>query len=659
MIKLQDTIIQADTQSVLDMLKFDLAKHGVDRFHIFRNNGENVQTNCPFHKNGQERKPSFGVNGEIDKCHCFQADTKVITRDGIKSISSLCEKPVDIINGNGDWETVTFRNYGKQRLMKLTLTANEKERIIYTTPEHEWIVRNRKNKIQTKDLKNWMYLDKILPKVNEELIPSIDGIVHGFCYGDGCMTGHHRQYQYRCFFYNKSDLGISKYFEHLGNIKKSIAGNGKEYDSICFSSYRNLKKVPDMNIETDEYLLGFLAGYFVADGNESSGGLSLYSAKKEDILKIRDIFVHLGIATFNIGTSNIKAGKRGCLTVKNDTNAYTLRIVKNNVPQSFFITSKGSKNKSSYDGRLRHKVVSVEYTDRYEDVYCCQTSTHSFALDGYILTGNCFSCSWSGTIEEMISELYGYQDEGKFGKRWLIKRFNTVEIETRPNIMEDFKNDNNTLCSSRYNRSNKWSDRILCGKTRQVRLSDETEQSKITEEELDKYRYIHPYLYERGLTDEIIERFDIGYDRERKEITFPVRDIEGRCVFVAGRSTERKFLRLPKGMDKPVYQAYRFRLGKYTTAYITESFLNCLTCWKYNKPAMATIGTGNQNQYEILNKLPVREYILAFDPDEAGRKATERFKKNVHGKIIKELVYTDNRDINDLQEEFLNCKIIF
>lgn len=659
MIKLQDTIIQSDTQSILDSLKFDLAQHGVDRFHIFRNNGDNIQTNCPFHKNGQERKPSFGVNGEIDKCHCFQADTKVITRSGIKSISSLCDKTVDIINGNGDWETVIFRNYGKQRLMKLTLTANEKEQIIYTTPEHEWIVKNRKNKIQTKDLKNWMYLDKILPKVNEELIPSIDGIVHGFCYGDGCMTGHHRQYQYKCFFYNKSDLGISKYFEHLGNIKKSIAGNGKEYDSICFSSYRDLKKVPDMNLETDEYLLGFLAGYFVADGNESNGGLSLYSAKKEDILKIRDIFVHLGIATFNIGTSNIKAGNRGCLIVKNDTNAYTLRIVKNNVPKSFFITAKGIKNKSSYDGRLRHRVVSVEYTDRYEDVYCCQTSTHSFALDGYILTGNCFACGWSGTIEEMISELYGYQDEGKFGKRWLIKRFNTIEIETRKNIMEDFKNDNNTLCSSLYNRSNKRSDRILCGKTRQVRLSAETEQKEITEEELDKYRYIHPYMYQRGLTDEIIERFDIGYDRERKEITFPVRDIEGRCVFVAGRSVERKFFRLPKGIDKPIYCSNEFRAGAYRTAYITESFLNCLTCWKYDKPAMAMIGTGNQKQYEILNKLPVREYILAFDPDDAGRKATERFRKNVHGKIIKELVYSDNRDINDLQEELLNCKIIF
>lgn len=329
MIKLQDTIIQADTQSVLDMLKFDLAQHGVDRFHIFRNNGENIQTNCPFHKGGQERKPSFGINGEKDKCHCF-------------------------------------------------------------------------------------------------------------------------------------------------------------------------------------------------------------------------------------------------------------------------------------------------------------------------------SCGWAGTIEEMISELYGYQDEGKFGKRWLIKRFNTVEIETRPNIMEGFhgRNIKNDILGSR------------CSSNIPDKISD-NQDTFISDEELDKYRYIHPYMYERGLTDEIIERFDIGYDRERKEITFPVKDIEGRCVFIAGRSTERKFFRLPKGMDKPIYQAYKFSLGKYTTAFITESFLNCLTCWKYNKPAMAMIGTGNKKQYEILNKLPVREYILAFDPDEAGRKATERFRKNVHGKIIKELVYPDNRDINDLQEEFLNCKIIF
>lgn len=263
-----------------------------------------------------------------------------------------------------------------------------------------------------------------------------------------------------------------------------------------------------------------------------------------------------------------------------------------------------------------------------------QEKKPSFGINKTTGKAHCFTCGWSGDLTTLISQLFGRDDGGKFGKNWLLKRYNSIQVECRPNILETFTGRENTYIQK--------------------------ESPSITEEELDKYRYIHPYMYERGLTDEIIERFDIGYDRERKEITFPVRDIEGRCVFVAGRSTERKFFRLPKGMDKPIYCSHLFRYGTYTRAYITESFLNCLTCWKYDKPAMAMIGTGNKKQYEILNNLPVREYILAFDPDEAGRKATERFKKNVKNKIIKELQYEEEgKDINDLQEEFLNLNIIF
>lgn len=277
----------------------------------------------------------------------------------------------------------------------------------------------------------------------------------------------------------------------------------------------------------------------------------------------------------------------------------------------------------------------------------------SFGVNGEIDKCHCFACGWSGTIEEMVSELFGYVDYGKFGKRWLIKKFNSIEIETRPNIMEGFNDRRN-----KYSRQTDDDNLGIRSNISNYKYNDDSDRHFITEEELDKYRYIHPYMYERGLTDEIIERFDIGYDREREEITFPVRDIDGRCVFVAGRSVKNKFFRLPSGMCKPIYQAYAFTSGKYKECYIVESFLNCLICWKYGKPAMAMIGTGNEKQYEILNNIPVRSYILAFDPDEAGRKATERFKKNVHGKIIKELQYPDDRDINDLQEEFLNCKIL-
>ena len=71
MIKIDNTIIQADTEDMLKTLKAELYTKGINRFAYFRRNGENVQCPCPFHKNGQERKASFGVNGNLNKCHCF------------------------------------------------------------------------------------------------------------------------------------------------------------------------------------------------------------------------------------------------------------------------------------------------------------------------------------------------------------------------------------------------------------------------------------------------------------------------------------------------------------------------------------------------------------------------------------------------------------
>ncbi len=263
-----------------------------------------------------------------------------------------------------------------------------------------------------------------------------------------------------------------------------------------------------------------------------------------------------------------------------------------------------------------------------------QEKKPSFGINANLNKCHCFTCGWSGTIEQMVSELFGHDDNGKFGKTWLIRRFNSVEIEKRPNILENML---------------------------KTRVGHPTQaKTYITDEELDKYRYVHPYMYERGLTDEIIEEFDIGYDTENEAITFPILDEYGRCVFVATRSVHSKFFTLPQGLDKPIYQAYRFMTGKYKEAFIVESFFNCLTCWRYNIPAMALIGTGSITQYELLKKLPVRSYVLAFDPDAAGRKAVDRFRKNVTNKIIQELDYEEEgKDINDLQEQFLKLKKIF
>ena len=277
----------------------------------------------------------------------------------------------------------------------------------------------------------------------------------------------------------------------------------------------------------------------------------------------------------------------------------------------------------------------------------------SFGVNGEIDKCHCFACGWSGTIEEMISELYGYQDEGKFGKRWLIKRFNTVEIETRPNIMEGFnvRNIKNDILGGR------------CYSNIPDKISD-NQDTFITEEELDKYRYIHPYMYERKMDDRVIEIFDIGYDKETECITFPIRDKNGNCLFIARRSVKTKFFSYPQGVEKPVYGLYElYQLDEFPKEiYICESMIDAITIWTHhNKYAIALNGLGNDLQFSQLNSMPNRTFILATDNDSSGTKARIRLKKYITNKIIKEIILPSNRkDINECTyDELENIKLIF
>ena len=252
----------------------------------------------------------------------------------------------------------------------------------------------------------------------------------------------------------------------------------------------------------------------------------------------------------------------------------------------------------------------------------------SFGISRTAMKCHCFTCGWAGTLDQMISEVFGhYGDGGDFGRRWLSKNFLTVAIESRKPLNLNL--------------------------SRGARAVSVPPCPGFTEEELDKYRYYHPYMYERGLTNEIIETFDIGFDNDTQCITFPVYHIDSSPAFVARRSVKSKFFNYPEGVEKPVYGAERFVSGEYAEAIICESFFNTLTCWKHNRPSMALIGTGTEYQYEILRNLPVRKYVLAMDPDKAGRRAMEKLKRALQGsKVITYLDIPEGKDVNDCDEFF-------
>lgn len=268
---------------------------------------------------------------------------------------------------------------------------------------------------------------------------------------------------------------------------------------------------------------------------------------------------------------------------------------------------------------------------------------------------HCFACGEVHSLQEVISYCFGYVDDvvGTFGWQWLLKNFATVQVEERKDVALDFS-------------------RVYSGRSSTVN----SDRQFVTEEELEKYRYIHPYMYKRRLTDDIIELFDIGYDKDTQCITFPVKDIKGNVLFIARRSVNSKFFHYPCGVLKPVYGIYELYHGErnpdsigtglYQYSFpdeviVCESMLDALTCWVYGKYAVALNGLGTQEQFKQLRELPCRKLILGTDNDEAGQTARTRIRYNVKNKLITEFQLPDGKkDINELSEdEFNNLEEIF
>lgn len=186
----------------------------------------------------------------------------------------------------------------------------------------------------------------------------------------------------------------------------------------------------------------------------------------------------------------------------------------------------------------------------------------------------------------------------------------------------------------------------------------------ISEEELASYRYVVPYMYERKLTDQIINKYDIGVDMHfvpyggKKEvpcITFPVRDKNGNVLFILRRAISSKRFFIPDDVQKPVYGIYELPKG-INTVVVCESCFNALTSVRYGKPAIALLGTGTPYQIEQLKRLGVNSFILALDPDEGGRKGTARLRKALKSCAVvwSYVGIPEGKDINDLTEEEFN-----
>ncbi len=280
---------------------------------------------------------------------------------------------------------------------------------------------------------------------------------------------------------------------------------------------------------------------------------------------------------------------------------------------------------------------------------------------------HCFACGETHSLQEVISHCFGHYEDvlGSFGWKWLCKNFASVEVEERKDVELDFYRAGVSTFSSADclgdARGQKEHTKTV---GRAGKSSASVGQIFVSEEELDRYRYTHPYWTKRGITDEqIIELFDLGYDKKTQCITMPVRDTSGRTLFIARRSVKTKFFNYPQGVEKPLYGLFELRqLEEFPSEVIVcESMIDALTAWEYGSYAVAMNGLGTELQFRQLRDLPCRKLILATDNDSAGMKARKKIRDKVKNKIITEYVFPEGRkDLNELSlSEFQALEEVF
>ena len=257
----------------------------------------------------------------------------------------------------------------------------------------------------------------------------------------------------------------------------------------------------------------------------------------------------------------------------------------------------------------------------------------SFGISKVNMKCNCFACGWGGNLYTLISELYGYLDNGEYGKRWLISRYIGSNPTERQKLILPLNNAREVIPKIKA----------------------------FEEAELAAYRFIHPYHYERGLTLELLEEFDIGYDEVTDCITFPVYDELGEPVFIARRSVKTKYFSIPPDIVKPVYALEKIMQKKlFKEVVICEAVLDALICWKYNIPAVALFGTGTPYQIELLRRSPIRKFIIGLDGDAAGQRGAEKIIKALKStKIMTAFDIPSGKDLNKLDENVPNLSQFF
>jgi 5S rRNA maturation endonuclease (ribonuclease M5) len=155
---------------------------------------------------------------------------------------------------------------------------------------------------------------------------------------------------------------------------------------------------------------------------------------------------------------------------------------------------------------------------------------------------------------------------------------------------------------------------------------------------LDRYKWCHPYLDGRSISEPVQRLMRIGFDRERNAVVIPWFNPDGSLGAIKYRRVDTKVFWYERG-GRPIREmlygidvVYARRLRKVA---LVEAEVDAMTLMSAGIPAMATGGatSWNAGKRDMVARSPAEEVVLYRDNDAAGREWRNRIVSDLRGSV--------------------------
>lgn len=172
---------------------------------------------------------------------------------------------------------------------------------------------------------------------------------------------------------------------------------------------------------------------------------------------------------------------------------------------------------------------------------------------------------------------------------------------------------------------------------------------------LNRYKYRHPYLTCRGISEQVQRMMRVGYCREKRAVTIPWFGPKGELAALMYRKVSGKAFWFEKGglpLRDLVYGIDVIYRRKINHAVLVEAPIDAMYVMTAGFPAIALGGANfSEGKSDVLRRSPLEEITIMADNDEAGQKWKEQAIDKLMGYMKVKVAEFPNKykDANDIR----------